>query len=99
MSALTPVTDSVVTLITGSILPAVLTILGSFLTLIVGVFGALMVLAHFKGQSMGDVLYKVGHLFGSEIHDNEYRAYKSKLERRDKERAWDIRYIRERSRK
>ena len=95
-SLLSPVTDSVVTLITGSVLPAVLTILGGFLTLIVGVYGALLVYSHFTGGNSSQVFYKLGRMFGAEIYDNDYRDYRSKRDKRSRIDSFDRRYRSER---
>lgn len=95
MSALTPVTDAVVTLITGSVLPAVLTVLGALLTFIVAVYGALHVYAMFTGGSSSDVFYKLGRIFGSEIYNAEYSKYASRRDRFKRNESFRKRYDRE----
>jgi hypothetical protein len=95
MSIIGPIVDVAVTQITATILPAVLVIMGSFTALILAVYGSLHVYAMFTGASSQSVFYKMGKIFGSEIRDSEYREFKKKRDKSERQRDFQDRYVKE----
>lgn len=78
MSLLSTVTDGAVSSITGSLLPALLTLMGAILFFIVSVWAMLQIMAHIRGLPSESVFYKMGRIFGDLVYEERYQKFKSK---------------------
>ena len=94
--------DTVVTAVTGlittQVMPALLSVLGALLVMVVAVWGVFHVYVHFTGGSSSDVAYKVGRIFGSLVGEDRYQRFSDGERVREQRRRYRERYRSERSR-
>lgn len=95
MNTLGTITDGLTAYLLGSVLPGLLLVLGSIMLLVFSAYGVLMVIAHLKGQSSASVAYKIGRIFGEEVYENQYEAYRAKRRHRERQDSFRSRYKRD----
>lgn len=77
MTVLSSIVDPLISAILPGITAAVLTVMGALLTLVVGVWGSLHLIARIRGKDSAIVFYQMGRLFGDLVYEDGYRKYKA----------------------
>lgn len=94
-SPLTPLIDQLTVFLIGSVLPAVLNVLGALLALYVAALGSLMVYGAVTGKPYGWATQKLRDIFDDMKTDAEYEKYKRGREASERRSAFSDRYDRE----
>lgn len=76
MSVLQTVSGSLLSVLTGQIMPAVLGVIGAMLGLSIALYGVLKIYDYFRGDFRGATFIKIGYALGTAAHETEYRQYK-----------------------
>jgi prepilin signal peptidase PulO-like enzyme (type II secretory pathway) len=97
MTVLSTVSSALIDVLTGQILPAVLTIIGAMLAFSLAVYGLLKVWDYFRGDFQGATFIKLGHSLGAAMHDAEYRKYSSNRDKYERKATHRKRYNRARN--
>jgi len=76
--------------------PALLVVLGAFVTFVAAVYGVVHVLALINGKPSSSVAYDMGRIFGSMVYESDYRDYRDKRDasaaRRERNAKFSRRY-------
>ena len=97
MSVLQTITGSLLSVLTGQILPAVLAVIGAMLGLSIAVYGLVKIYDYFRGSFKGATFIKIGHALGTAVRESEYRRYKSARDRSARQTTHRRRYDRSRN--